>query len=51
MDAWLNGLFAILGVLAGGLFTYLGMKKQLKQQREMDSRSGDVRSELTHYLR
>ncbi len=38
MEGWLYGLFALLGVLAGGLFTYLGMKKQLEQQREIDSR-------------
>lgn len=37
MEGWLYGLFALLGVLAGGLFTYLGMKKQLEQQRELDS--------------
>jgi hypothetical protein len=38
MEGWLYGLFTLLGVLAGGLFTYLGMKKQLKQQKELDSR-------------
>ena len=38
MEGWLYGLFTLLGVLAGGLFTYLGMKKQLKQQQEMDLR-------------
>ena len=37
MEGWLYGLFTLLGVLAGGLFTYLGMKKQLEQQRELDS--------------
>ncbi len=47
MEGWLYGLFALLGVLAGGLFTYLGMKKQLEQQREIDSRQWrrNVRSE------
>jgi hypothetical protein len=38
MEGWLYGVFTLVGVLAGGLFTYLGMKQQLKQQREMDSR-------------
>ena len=38
MEGWLYGLFTLLGVLAGGLFTYLGMKKQLEQQRELDTR-------------
>ena len=38
MEGWLYGLFALVGVLAGGLFTYLGMKKQLEQQSKLDSR-------------
>ncbi len=37
MEGWLYGLFTLLGVLAGGFFSYLGMKKQLNQQKEMDS--------------
>ncbi len=53
MEGWLYGLFALLGVLAGGLFTYLGMKKQLEQQRELDSRQWrrKVRSEPLLKLR
>lgn len=53
MEGLSNGLFALAGVLAGGLFSYLGMKKQLRQQREMDScqwRRG-VRSEPLLKLR
>ncbi len=38
MEGWLYGLFALIGVLFGGLFSYLSMKKQLKQQGEIDSR-------------
>ncbi|HUT96881.1 MAG TPA: hypothetical protein VMW60_02050 [Dehalococcoidales bacterium] len=38
MEGWLYGIFTLAGVLAGGLFTYLGMRKQLKQQSELDSR-------------
>ena len=37
MEGWLYGLFALIGVLFGGIFTYLGMKKQLEQQSELDS--------------
>jgi len=29
MEGWLYGLFALLGVLFGGLFSYLGIKKQI----------------------
>jgi len=38
MEGWLYGLFTLFGVLAGGLFTYLGMRKQLEQQSKIDSR-------------
>ncbi len=53
MEGWLYGLFTLLGVLAGGLFSYLGMKKRLKQQREIDSRQWQrkVRSEPLLTLR
>ncbi len=53
MEGWLYGLFTLLGVLAGGLFTYLGMKKQLEQQCELDSRQWrrKVRSEPLFELR
>ena len=53
MEGWLYGLFALLGVLAGGLFTYLGMKKQLEQQSELDSRKWrrKIRSEPLLALR
>ena len=36
MEGWLYGLFALLGVLIGGLFTYLGLRSQLKQQKEIN---------------
>jgi len=36
MDGWLYGLYTLLGVLVGGLFTYLGLRRQLKQQKEID---------------
>jgi len=39
MEGWLYGLFALLGVLFGGLFSYLGMRQQLKQRSEIDSRT------------
>ena len=53
MEGWLYGLFALLGVVFGGLFSYLGMKKQLKQQGEIDSRQWrrKVRSEPLLKLR
>ena len=53
MEGWLYGLFTLLGVLAGGLFSYLGMKKQVKQQDEIDSRQWrrNVRSEPLLKLR
>jgi hypothetical protein len=37
VEGWLVGLFTLLGVLAGGLFTYLGLWKQLKQQKDLDT--------------
>ena len=53
MEGWLYGLFAILGALVGSLFPYLGIKKQLRQQREMDSHQWrrKVRSEPLLKLR
>jgi hypothetical protein len=36
MEGWLYGLFTLLGVLFGGLFTYLGLRSQLKQQKEIN---------------
>jgi hypothetical protein len=33
MEGWLYGLFTLLGVFIGGLFTYLGLRSQLKQQK------------------
>ena len=36
MEGWLYGLFTLLGVLVGGLFTYLGLRSQLKQQKEIN---------------
>lgn len=53
MEGWLYGLFALLGVLAGGLFSYLGMKTRLKQQSELDSHhwKREVRSEPLLKLR
>ncbi len=53
MEGWLYGLFTLLGVLAGGFFAYLGMRKQLKQQSELDSRhwKREVRSKPLFKLR
>ena len=53
MEGWLYGLFALIGVLFGGLFSYLGMKKQLDQRSEIDSRQWrrNVRSEPLLKLR
>jgi hypothetical protein len=53
MEGWLYGLFTLAGVLAGGLFSYLGMKKQLEQRNEIDSRQWrrKVRSEPLLKLR
>ena len=53
MEGWLYGLFALIGVLFGGLFSYLGMKKQLEQRSEIDSRQWrrKVRSEPLLKLR
>ncbi len=53
MNGWLYGLFALLGVLAGGLFSYLIMRKQLNQQDKIDSRQWqrNVRSEPLLKLR
>lgn len=52
-EGWLYGLFALLGVLIGGIFSFLGIKKQLKQQREADSRQWrrNIRSEPLLKLR
>jgi ElaB/YqjD/DUF883 family membrane-anchored ribosome-binding protein len=36
MEGWLYGLFTLFGVLAGGFFTYLGLRKQLDQQKELN---------------
>ncbi len=30
MEGWLYGLFALIGVLLGGIFSYLGVKKQVE---------------------
>jgi hypothetical protein len=53
MDGWLIGLFTLLGVLVGGVFTYLGLREQLKQQLKMDSQQWrrKVRSEPLFQLR
>jgi len=53
MEGWLYGLFTLVGVLAGGLFTYLGMRKQLEQQSKLDSRhwKREVRGEPLLKLR
>jgi len=53
MEGWLYGLFALIGVLFGGIFSYLGMKRQLKQRNEIDSRQWQrkVRSEPLLKLR
>jgi len=47
MEGWLYGVFTLAGVVAGGLFSYLGMKKQLEQRNKIDSRQRkrEVRSE------
>jgi hypothetical protein len=37
VEGWLYGLFALFGVIVGGLFSYLGIKQQLKRQSEIDS--------------
>jgi len=37
MEGWLYGLFTLFGVILGGLFSYLGMRQQLKQRSEIDS--------------
>jgi len=52
-EGWLYGLFALLGVLLGGVFTFLGLVKQLGQQKELDSRQWQrkVRSEPLLKLR
>lgn len=39
MEGWLYGLFTLFGVILGGLFSYLGMRQQLKQRSEIDSRA------------
>jgi hypothetical protein len=36
MEGWLYGVFTLLGVLVGGFFTYLGLRKQLAQQKEIN---------------
>jgi len=38
MEGWLYGLFALLGVLVGSGFSYLGIKMNLTQQDKIDSR-------------
>ena len=37
MEGWLYGLFTLLGVLVGGFFTYLGLRAQLKHQKEISA--------------
>ena len=39
MEGLLYGLFTLLGVIFGGFFSYLGMRQQLKQRSEIDSRT------------
>ena len=39
MEGWLYGLFTLFGVILGGLFSYLGMRQQLRQQSKIDSRT------------
>jgi hypothetical protein len=53
MDGILYAITGFVGVLVGALFPYLGMKRQLKQQREMDSHQWrrSVRSEPLLKLR
>jgi hypothetical protein len=53
MEGWVTALFTLSGVLAGGFFSYLGMKKQLEQRGEIDSRQWrrKVRSEPLLKLR
>jgi hypothetical protein len=38
MEGWLYGLFTLLGVIFGGLFTFLGLWRQLEQQKELNKR-------------
>ena len=47
MDGWQVGLFTLLGVFVGGIFTFWGLKEQLKQQLKLDSQQWKrkVRSE------
>ena len=53
MEGWLYGLFALLGVLVGGLFTYLGLRSQLKHQKEINNTEWrrNIRSEPLLKLR
>ena len=53
MEGWLYGLFTLFGVILGGLFSYLGMRQQLKQRSEIDSRTWrrEVRSKPLLKLR
>ncbi len=53
MEGWLYGIFTLAGVLVGGAFTYLGLREQLKQQKEIQSIEWrrKVRSELLLKLR
>lgn len=37
MEWWVSGVFGLVGVLVGGIFTYLGLKEQLNQQTKLDS--------------
>lgn len=36
MEWWQSGLSALAGVIVGALFTYLGLRSQLKQQKEIN---------------
>jgi hypothetical protein len=36
MEGWLYGIFTLAGVLVGGIFTYLGLRKQLEQQKTIN---------------
>jgi len=53
MEGWLYGLFTLLGVLVGGLFTYLGLRRQLEQQKEINEKEWKrkIRSEPLLELR
>lgn len=53
MEGWLVGIFTLLGVLVGGVFTYLGLREQLKQQIKLDSQQWkrNIRSEPLLKLR